>query len=54
LIHNGKILQENLKRELITLEDLQAALRKNGMIAAEQVRFAVLEENGQISVIAKN
>jgi uncharacterized membrane protein YcaP (DUF421 family) len=54
LIHNGKILQENLKRERITLEDLQAALRKNGVVEAGQVRFAVLEENGQISVIAKN
>src|SRR5258708_26170628 len=27
LIHNGKILHENLKRETITLEDLLAALR---------------------------
>jgi len=54
LIHNGKILQENLRRERITLEDLQAALRKSGAIDAGQVRFAVLEENGQISVIPKN
>jgi uncharacterized membrane protein YcaP (DUF421 family) len=54
LVHNGKILSENLKRERITLEDLQAAIRKNGMIDTEQVRFAVLEENGQISVIAKS
>jgi uncharacterized membrane protein YcaP (DUF421 family) len=54
LIHNGKILQKNLKQERITLDDLQAALRKNGLIEAGQVRFAVLEENGQISVIAKS
>src|ERR1700677_2798716 len=54
LIHNGKILQKNLKQERITLDDLHAALRKKGLIEAGQVRFAVLEEDGQISVIAKS
>lgn len=54
LIHNGKILYENLKRERITTEDLEAALRKCGIIDAEQARFAILEENGQISVVPKN
>jgi uncharacterized membrane protein YcaP (DUF421 family) len=53
LIHNGKILTDNLRRERLTLDDLQAALRKNGLVDAGQVRFAVLEENGQVSVIAK-
>ncbi len=54
LIHNGKVLQENLRRERITMEDLQAALRRNGRESVDQVRFAVLEENGQISVVPKN
>ena len=53
LIHNGRILQENLRRERITMEDLQAALRRNGKESIDQVRFAVLEENGQISVVPK-
>jgi uncharacterized membrane protein YcaP (DUF421 family) len=53
LIHNGRILTRNLRRESLTLEDLQAAIRKNGIVDTEQVRFAVLEENGQISVIKK-
>jgi len=54
LIHNGKILQETLKNERITLEDLQAALRRSGVAEVGQVRYAVLEENGQISVIPKS
>ena len=54
LIHNGKILTENLKRERITLEELQAAIRKSGVVDTEKVRFAVLEENGQISVVPKS
>jgi uncharacterized membrane protein YcaP (DUF421 family) len=53
LIHNGKIIDENLRRERLTLEDLQGALRKNGVFEVNQVRVAILEENGQISVIPK-
>jgi uncharacterized membrane protein YcaP (DUF421 family) len=51
LIHNGRILEANLARERITRDDLFAALRRNGLVTADQVRFAVLEENGGISVV---
>ena len=51
LIHNGRILQETLQRERITHEELLAALRRNGLTEPTQVRFAVLEETGGISVI---
>jgi len=54
LIHNGKLLTDNLRKERITLEELQAAIRKSGLAEVDQVRFAVLEENGQISVIPKS
>jgi len=51
LIHNGHILYANLRKERVTLDDLHAALRRNGIADAEHVRVAVLEENGGISVI---
>lgn len=51
LVHNGRILQENLSHERLTQDDLMAALRKNGIADVERVRFAVLEDNGQISVV---
>ncbi len=51
LIHNGKVLEQNLARERITRDDLFAALRRNGLVAPDEVRFAVLEENGGISVV---
>ncbi len=54
LVHNGKILYQRLEKERITLEDLQGALRRSGVGEVEKVRFAVLEENGQISVIPKD
>jgi uncharacterized membrane protein YcaP (DUF421 family) len=51
LVHNGRILSQNLQRERITLDDLHAALRRNGVADVAHVRVAVLEENGGISVI---
>lgn len=53
LIHNGRILQENLRRERITIDELLAALRRSGVVEPAKVRFAVLEENGSISVIPR-
>ena len=53
LIHNGRILHENLRRERLTRDDLLAALRRNGVAEPTQVRFAVLEDNGEISVIPR-
>ena len=54
LIHNGKVLEANLRRERVTRDDLLGALRRSGLIEPEQVRFAVLEENGVISVVPRN
>jgi len=51
LVHNGQVLHENLRRERLTFDDLQAALRRNGVADPKQVRFAVLEENGGVSVV---
>ncbi len=53
LIHNGHVLHENLRRERVTLDDLLAALRRNGVVEPARVRYAVLEENGTISVIPR-
>ena len=53
LIHNGRVLRDNLRRERITIEELRAALRRNGVIDPTEVRFAVLEETGNVSVIPR-
>lgn len=54
LVHNGRVFHDRMEREHISIDDLNAALRKSGVADLLQVRFAVLEENGQISVIPKN
>lgn len=54
LIHNGKILDANLRRERVTRDDLLGALRRSGVVEPGQVRYAVLEENGAISVVPRD
>ena len=51
LIHNGRVLQKNLNKERVTMDELRSALRKNGVLEPAHVRYAILEENGQISVV---
>ena len=53
LIHNGRVLHENLRRERVTLDELMAALRKHGTAEPAKARFAVLEDSGEISVILR-
>jgi uncharacterized membrane protein YcaP (DUF421 family) len=50
LIHNGHVYRDVLQREKITQSELDAALRSAGCASIHDVLFAVLENNGQISV----
>jgi len=51
LIHSGKILEDHLARERLTREEVLQALRKHGVAAVEEVKLAVLEVDGSISVL---
>jgi uncharacterized membrane protein YcaP (DUF421 family) len=51
LVENGRPIQRNLRRERITLEELQAAAREQQLASLERVHLAVLETNGRISFI---
>src|SRR6266487_5990396 len=50
LIHNGKLFPDVMEREKLTHHELNAALRAAGCACIEEVHFAVLENNGVISV----
>ncbi len=50
LIDNGQILQENLRRTRITLDELTELLRQKDVLQPEKVQFAILETNGNLSV----
>lgn len=51
LISKGRIHTANLKAELITEDELLAALREHGVISPSDVALAVLETDGSISVV---
>jgi uncharacterized membrane protein YcaP (DUF421 family) len=53
LIHNGKVFESVLKSQRLTHHELLAALRRGGCTCPEQVHVAILENNGQISVVPK-
>jgi len=53
LIHQGQIDQALMRRELLTPEDLEAALRAGGCLHAHEVERATVETNGQITVVLK-
>jgi uncharacterized membrane protein YcaP (DUF421 family) len=54
LIHQGKIIHPNLERELLNPHELQIMLRRQGIQTVEEVQQAVLESDGQLSIIKKS
>lgn len=54
LIHNGKVLEGNMRRERLTREELMAALRRQGILSVEEVRVALLEETGAVTAVKRD
>jgi uncharacterized membrane protein YcaP (DUF421 family) len=52
LIYNGQIDTENLRRAKISMEELNEALREHGVASARDADLAVLELDGNISVLS--
>ena len=50
LIENGRILQKNLQRTCITLDELTGHLRLKDVLDPKTVQYAILETNGDLSV----
>ncbi|MGE5701403.1 MAG: DUF421 domain-containing protein [Clostridia bacterium] len=53
LIKDGKILEDNLKKERLTSEDLMEQLRLKNAFSLADVEFALMEANGEVSVLLK-
>jgi len=53
VIEDGKPLERNLARNRITLGELAAAARQEGIGSLDEVRWAVLETGGMISFIRR-
>ena len=51
LVFNGKPILKNLHHEQMSVDDLLAALRRQGIFHLSEVKLAVIEDNGAISVL---
>lgn len=51
LVRDGRILQRNLRKELITRDELQSQLRQQGVEDVSEVKMACMESDGHISVV---
>ena len=50
LVENGKILQENLRKTRVTLDELTGHLREKDVLDLQSVQYAILETDGNLSV----
>jgi len=53
LIYRGKIDEKALKKENITINELQERLRGDNIFSLGDVEYAILETNGEVTVIPK-
>ncbi|MEW6425643.1 MAG: DUF421 domain-containing protein [Bacillota bacterium] len=54
VIHNGKILEDNMKKLIYNVDDLMMQLREKNVFNIADVEFAIAEPNGALSVLLKS
>jgi uncharacterized membrane protein YcaP (DUF421 family) len=54
LVQDGQIIERNLRRERLTRGDLEEEARRQQVGALADIRWAILEKEGSISVIPKS
>ena len=54
IVQDGKPIEQNLRRERLTLEEVQMQARQQQIASLDDVQWAVLERTGQISFIQKS
>lgn len=54
LIANGKIIEEEMKKQQYMIEDIMSQIRSRGIFKIQDVAYGILETNGNLSVIPKS
>ena len=54
LMENGKMLQDNMRKSRVTIDELTGHLREKDVLDLAQVRYVILETNGNLSVFLKD
>lgn len=53
LVRDGRLVRRNMAKEMITEDDLLMQIRQQGCERVDDVRLAVMERDGRISVIPR-
>jgi|SRR5690625_3374449 len=53
VIHKGDLIYEEMRKSKIDINELQQLLRMKDVFALQEVEYAILETNGEISVVKK-
>ncbi len=53
LVQDGRVIERNMRRERITIEDVQEEARKSQILSVADLRWAILERDGHISCISR-
>ncbi len=53
VVRNGAMLQRNMRKEMITTEELESQMRQNGIEDVSEIKTAYLESDGHFSFIKK-
>jgi uncharacterized membrane protein YcaP (DUF421 family) len=53
IVSDGRLHERNLRRERMTVEEVEAEARLQQIASLDEVRFAVLETNGRISFVTR-
>ena len=53
LIHDGHVFQKRMQKERYTIDDMMTQIREMQLSTPDEVAFAVLENKGTLSVVAK-
>jgi uncharacterized membrane protein YcaP (DUF421 family) len=54
LVSEGRFLEQNLDRERVDAHEIFSEMRKAGLAELQQVKWAILESDGKISIIARD
>lgn len=54
LIHKGNLVYEELRKNKLDINELQQLLRMKDVFSVQEVDYAILESNGELSVLKKS
>jgi uncharacterized membrane protein YcaP (DUF421 family) len=53
LVRDGRPIERNMRRERITLGDIQEQMRQSQLMSLDELEWAILEDDGKISCIPR-